>query len=214
MTRFTLRRPTSNATQTSNATHVGHAAATDWEPINNRTGHGLRGRSPAIRKTPSYPARGISLVELIVVLVLMGILASMATVSIRGVILRQRLARAAEVVEQFDTALRRSARNARRQVVGVIDRNHRRLTIGQVDRNARTFTLPNQVSIDSVRLARSSLATGSVNQIVAAGDGSSASYAVRLVSGHDTRWVVFAGGTGQVIHDLDRASVDFLLGTR
>ena len=166
----------------------------------------------------SHQGRGFSLVELVVVLVLMAILASMATVSIRGVIIRQRLARAAEVVEQFDTALRRSARNGRRRVVGVIDRSRRRLVIGQVNGKARTFSLPKQVSIDSVRLGSVRLgqspSTSSETQITAAGDGSSASYAVRLVSGQTRRWVLLAGGTGQVIHDLDSTSVDSLLGSR
>ena len=156
---------------------------------------------------------GFSLIELVVVLVLMAILASTATVSIRGIIIRQRLARAAEVLEQFDTALRRQARNGRRRVVGVIDRGRRRLVIEQSNGKARTFTMPKQVSIDSVRFGVSP-ATRSGTRIIASGQGSSESYAVRLVGGQTRRWVFFAGGTGQVVHNLDSVSVDLLLGSR
>ena len=56
---------------------------------------------------------GFSLIELVVVLLLMAIMASMATIGLQGVVIRGRLVRAAEVVEQFDTALRRQARNQR-----------------------------------------------------------------------------------------------------
>lgn len=159
-----------------------------------------------------------SLIELVVVMVLMAILASVATVSVRGVIVRQRLSRAAEIVEQFDTALRRQARQERRRVVGVIDRSQGRLIVGQLaagqpDQNSRRFQLPSQVTVDSIRLGNNRF-RNAATPIVANGDGSSPSYAIRLASGKTRRWVFLVGGTGQVVHGLSSASVDQILGIR
>jgi prepilin-type N-terminal cleavage/methylation domain-containing protein len=173
---------------------------------------GLAGPPRISSETPcSRP--GFSLIELVVVLVLMAVMASLATLSVRGVLARQRLARAAEVVEQFDTALRRSARNQRRVVTGMIDRSRSRLIIGQPDDPARAFRLPGHVAILSVRYRTQSTPAGR-SRILALGDGSSPSYAVGLASGGARRWVLFAGGTGQVVHGLDAASIDSLLGTK
>ncbi len=157
--------------------------------------------------------RGFSLIELVVVLVLMAVIASLATLSLRGVIARQRLGRAIEVIEQFDTALRRSARDQRRQVAGVIDRGRGRLTVDPSGDPSRTYTLPRQVSIDAIRFGPvSSSRTGS--QIIANADGSSPSYALRLASGDTRRWIFLVGGSGQVVDDFNDMAVDLALGMR
>lgn len=159
---------------------------------------------------------GFSLIELLVVLVIMGLLASLATFSIRGVVVRQRLARGAEIVEQFDTALRRSARDGRLNVVGEIDRSSGRLTVNPSGDRPRTFRLPRQVTINAIRFGKSiapgSGAGGSRTQVTASGTGSSRSYALRLASGDSHRWVLLVGGSGQVVHDLGGSTIDALLG--
>nr|WP_161501602.1 type II secretion system protein [Rhodopirellula sp. SM50] len=157
--------------------------------------------------------RGFSLIELIVVLVLMAVLASLATLSVRGVIARQRLGRAIEVIEQFDTALRRSARDQRRQVAGVIDRGRGRLTIDPSGDQSRTFTLPRQVSIDAIRFGPVS-ASRQGSQVIANRDGSSPSYALRLTTADTRRWVFLVGGSGQVVEDFNDMSVNLALGMR
>ena len=157
--------------------------------------------------------RAFSLIELVVVLVLMAVMASVATISIRGAVVRQRLSRAAEVVEQFDTALRRQARYQRRKVVGVIDRSQGRMTVDPGNDRPISFELPNHTSIDSIRFGRSR-PSRSDSRVLADSDGSSTSYAVRLSVGETKRWVLLIGGTGQVIHDLTDRSVASLLGAR
>ena len=148
-----------------------------------------------------------------VVLVLMALLASLATTSVRAVVLRQRLARAAEVVEQFDRALRRSARYQRRNVAGAIDRRRGRFSVAESAERTSVFDLPRQVSIDAIRFGtRRSSAIGET--LVASGDGATASYAIRLQCGDASRWVLMVGGSGQVVHDLNQSSIDSILGTR
>ncbi|MCA9140012.1 MAG: hypothetical protein KDB00_24735 [Planctomycetales bacterium] len=145
-----------------------------------------------------------------VVIALMGMLASLATMSIHGVIVRQRLSRAAEVVEQFDTALRRSALVQRRDVTGVIDRNRHRLFVDSDAESPMTFKLPNHVEIGSVRYGSSNQSVRG-NRVTFNEQGVSPSYAVRLDSGTNQRWVLLVGGTGQIVHDLDRGGVEAVL---
>ncbi|QEG02839.1 hypothetical protein Mal15_69600 [Stieleria maiorica] len=157
--------------------------------------------------------RGFSLIELIVVLVLMAILASLTTFSLRGVIARQRLGRAVEVVEQFDTALRRAARHHRRRVAATIDRGRGRLTVDLSGESARTFALPRQVSIDAIRFGPVP-ASRSGAQVTANPDGSTPSYALRLTTGDTGRWIFLAGGSGQIVDDFDPMAIDLALGMR
>ncbi|MCS7465532.1 type II secretion system GspH family protein [Stieleria sp. ICT_E10.1] len=157
--------------------------------------------------------RGFSLIELIVVLVLMAVIASLATLSVRGVIARQRLGRAVEVIEQFDTALRRSARDQRRQVAGVIDRARARMTVDPSGDPSRTYTLPRQVSIDAIRFGPVQRSAAGA-QVIANADGSSPSYALRLASGDTRRWIFLVGGSGQVVDDFNDTAVELALGMR
>ncbi|MEO1524022.1 MAG: prepilin-type N-terminal cleavage/methylation domain-containing protein [Planctomycetota bacterium] len=151
--------------------------------------------------------RGFSLVELVVVLLLLAILASMAAYSARGVVAKNRLARAVETVEQFDQALRRAARYERREITGVIDRQRGTLSVENGSDEHR-FRLPGRVSIESLKME------GSGGGLVAFGDGSTRSYAVELESDRARVFVVFAGGTGQVLHLNDVATVRAILESR
>lgn len=145
-----------------------------------------------------------SLIELVIVLILMALVASMATISLRGVTVRQRLAKAAERVEQFDLAMRRAARLNRDNAIGIIDRASGQLSIPQAN---KTFQLPSQVLIAAVRIGK-----GSDREVTVLPNGSSPSYAVRLSSGDASRWVLFVGGSGQVIHDADASLIEAVLG--
>ncbi|WP_286177523.1 type II secretion system protein [Rhodopirellula sp. JC639] len=172
-----------------------------------------RSEGRAINEFATQCNRGFSLIELIVVLVLTAILASLTTFSLRGVIVRQRLGRAVEVVKQFDTALRRAARHQRRQVAAVIDRGRGRLTIDPSGESMRTFTLPRQVSIDTIRFGPVP-ASRSGAQVTADPDGSTSSYALRLTTGDSGHWIFLAGGSGQIVDDFDPTAIELALGMR
>ena len=165
------------------------------------------------RPGKGFSRLGFSLIELIVVVLLMGILASMTTISVRGAIVRGRLTRAADLVQRFDVALRRAARSERRPVVGQIDRKRGRLTIDAGGNEPRLITLPKHVLIETIRF-RASTGSSRSNRIIADRDGASPTYALRLSSGGSQRWVLLVGGTGQVIHGLDSVSVNSFLAFR
>lgn len=151
-------------------------------------------------------AKGFSLIELVVVLLLLAILAAMATYSARGIVARDRLARGVETIEQFDRALRRAARSQRRPVKGMIDR--RRGEFAVEGSQERRFRLPDSVSIESLRMDASG------RGLTAIGDGSTSSYAVELQCDRAKVFVLFAGGSGQVLHLTDRSQVQSILETR
>lgn len=135
----------------------------------------------------------------------MSLVASMATLSLRGFTVRQKLAQAAERVEQFDLALRRAARRDRKGAIGIIDGGQGQLSIPKIN---KTIQLPSQVDIEMV-LTGSSRERG----VPVSPDGSSPSYAVRLSTGKAFRWVLIVGGSGQVIHDADATLVNAVFGS-
>ncbi|WP_161604636.1 prepilin-type N-terminal cleavage/methylation domain-containing protein [Roseiconus nitratireducens] len=157
--------------------------------------------------------RGFSLIELVVVLVLMALLATLAAYSVRGVFQRQRLARGVEIIQQFDLALRRAARRQRSPISAQIDPAGRRILILEGSSRSREFSMPRRVRIDRLRLAG---ATGSAaaDRIRVDGQGASPSYALRLASGAASRWVLVAGGTGQLVSVPKTSAVVQLLETR
>lgn len=140
--------------------------------------------------------KGFSLIELVVVLVIMGLVAGLASQSLRGVSTRKKLADAAAQVQAFDTAIRRAALTSRRPVVGVIDRAKRRLQVRADEQ--RDFPLPKGVTIGRVDLSGANS-----RQVVVQPDGSSVSYAIRMDADDISRWVIVAGGSGQVSSHLD-----------
>ena len=153
------------------------------------------------------PPSGFSLVELVVVLLLLAMLAAMATYSARGVVAKNRLSRGVEVLEQFDRALRRAARYERREVEGAIDRVRGVLTV-EDRQEERRFQLPRQVAIESLRME------GNARGLIALGDGSTPSYVVELECDRAKVFVLFAGGSGQVLHLTDAKQVQAILGAR
>lgn len=152
-------------------------------------------------------ARGFSLIELVVVLLLLAILAALATYSARGIVAKDRLARGVEAIEQFDRALRRAARSQRRTVKGVIDRRRGEFVVDGTSEQRR-FRLPRRVTMESLRMDTSG------RGLAALGDGSTASYAVELRCDRAKVFVVFAGGSGQVLHLTDPSRVQSILGSR
>ena len=159
-------------------------------------------------QSPPFDRYAFSLIELIVVMLILAMLAGMAAYSMRGAVARQRLASGVERVQQFDLALRRSARAQRKLAMGRIDRSGGQLLLKSPDGKTRRFRLPGRVEIESFRIA----GRGSDSTITARRDGSTATYAIQLAAGDARIWVLFAGGTGQVSRISDRLTVATLLG--
>ena len=160
-----------------------------------------------MRRPPKPSVAGFSLIELIIVLVILAVMAAMAAFSTRGAAARSRMARGVEVVEQFDLALRRAARHNRSNVSANIDRSRGRLLIN-LDGNARSFRIPDRVRIGSVRIRGGS----SSGRLIARGDGATETYAVEIESDGASAWVLFVGGSGQVIRCNDGKHAARLLG--
>ena len=153
-----------------------------------------------------HSRRAFSLIELVVVLVLMAIIASMATLSLRGVMVRYQLSQGVEVIQRFDAALRRSARLDRRGDAGEINRAAGRLAVAKLD---ESYVLPKSVQIRSVRVSDSTSRSVSVS-----GQGASPSYAIELSSGDASRWVLLVGGSGQFVIDPGTELISAMVGTR
>ena len=136
-----------------------------------------------------------------VVIILLGTLATIASFPIRGALARKRMTRACEAIEWFDTYARTQSKRLRQPVTATIDRSGDRLTVSSPDGRSRVFRLPRNVDLDAMRV----LGTNATSTVVFHSDGSSPSYAIRISSDTAEQWVFVAGGSGQVIRGLDPA---------
>lgn len=158
--------------------------------------------------------RAFTLIEMTVVIAILALLTTMATLSLGGVMDRYRLSRAAEAIEAFDARARRSARLSREGFEAIIDRRDRELTIPAADRGRRIETaqyrLPRNVEISDIRMRRK-VALGQKVAIRFSDQGASPTYAVELRRGKRTRWLVVLGISGQVVAVANEGEADALL---
>ncbi|OUT60129.1 hypothetical protein SV7mr_04880 [Stieleria bergensis] len=155
---------------------------------------------------PCASRRGFSLIELMVVVVLLAIMAALASVPVSGALARQDLSRSVQLIRLFDLRLRHQAQLEREPVKGLIDHQTGRLVVLVDGDPVKSFQLPQSVAVQAI---------GNVNRgIEVAGNGDAVSYAVQLACRGATQWVLVVGGSGQVLVDVDPRSVKMLLGVQ
>ena len=147
-----------------------------------------------------------TLIELLFVLVIMAVLASIAVLSLGGFISRYQLAQATESIERFDARARRDARRYRKPVDTTIKLNRRRLVN---ESSELEYSLPRSVTIEEVRVGRQAT-VGSQVKIDFDREGASPTYAVQLQRGKQSRWLIVLGTSGQVIPLASEGEVDAL----
>ena len=123
---------------------------------------------------------GFTLIEVLAALVLAGLLAAVAVASLAGPASAARMEDQVERLIAFDAAARRAG--------GTVERDRDTLRAGEATlRLDRGFTIASTVPDDGIVI------TG----------GRSADYAVELVGGGASRWVVFLGMTGRAVEVED-----------
>ena len=156
--------------------------------------------------------RAFTLIELVVVMVLLALLASLTVYSLGGTMDGYRISRAVETIESLDARARRTARTTRRPVTVTLDRKHRELVINPIDPREDTvsFRLPGRVVVEKIQLARKS-SSRKDSKIAINGQGRSPPYAIQLRRGELTKWLVVLGFSGQVVPVDNEGEVNAIL---
>ena len=166
------------------------------------------------RPKPIHPARGFSLVELVAVIALLAIFASLAGISVRGHIANARLELALESIEALDGRIRDEA--LRRQSPDELRINVDRGKVyqsgaGRKLPSSRTVALGDTVQIDRIRIAKRESRHGELRVLVSL-HGQSDSYALRLSTSTGRKvWLVVLGATGQCLRIEEEKDVASLL---
>lgn len=167
-----------------------------------------------MRERPAICRQAFTLIELIAVLVILGLLSIIASLSLGGVMDRYQLTRAAETLQSFDAKARREAARSRETLEGVISNGQHTLVIREAaDQNSTQwirYQLPRTVTITETRVSRKVI-SGRELTIPFRHGGCSPTYAVQLRRGRMSRWIVVLGISGQVIPVDGEEQVDALL---
>jgi prepilin-type N-terminal cleavage/methylation domain-containing protein len=164
-------------------------------------------------KLNKYRSAGFTLVEMSAVILLMGLLCGVATLTFRGPYQAACFEYSLQQIEQFDATLRQHARRFGRPAELTIDITQHRFTItaDESRSEARQFQLRPDVKIAAVRTAGLQSTYGTI-AIGVSRNGSTPSYALHLVSTQGAeRWIVVLGLVGQVLHVDDEQEVQALL---
>ena len=154
--------------------------------------------------------QAFTMIELIVVLVILGLLSSLAALTVRSSFDRHALASAFETIELFDQRLRRDARVARQPITATVDGFRGEMRLPEANGQSKIFRLPRRVVIKSVLSATVRSATQSFPLTVGI-DGRTSSYAIELEAGGASSWLVVLGGSGQASRVKERRTAEDLL---
>ncbi len=157
------------------------------------------------RKTESTAIRSaFTLIELLAVIAILGMFASVATVVVRGSVSAARHQLDWQRLQSMDVTLRAQCRRLKRPATLQVD-----LDTGTWERH--------MAGLQPLRLAETSSLDGIANrgQVMRAGratlfyraDGTSDSYAVRLAADADNQWRLVCGGSGQWIEEVSHDTV-------
>ncbi|MGB0595483.1 MAG: pilus assembly FimT family protein [Rubripirellula sp.] len=148
---------------------------------------------------------GFTLIEVVVVVTITALLATIGAVSLRGTVDRYYLSQARQAIEISDAKARRIARTTGRPVLMNIDRLKKQIEIQE-----STFRIPAGVEIASVEMA-SRLSGGTQVGIPFSDDGWSPTYAIELKRGEVGQWIVVIGASGQVVRVNEEGAANDLL---
>ena len=147
---------------------------------------------------------GFTLIELMVVVLIMGLMASVAVLSVRGHIDRARWTRSFEQIEQLDRIGRIAARRDASRYQLRFNRAKRSVELYAVESNVfkkklREVKLPTSLEFASFQKA-GNVGRGNDFEVEIASNGQSPSYALSIqTSSSQPQWLVVLGFSGQQI---------------
>ena len=159
---------------------------------------------------------GITLIELAIVLVIIGLMTSAVIISLKRPYQRIRLADTIEKVEQLQRMSRQLAvRQSEPMLIEfdfdrqVISRSWERDADSEnaKEHSSARITLSSGIRMSQLRIADQQMSSGTavveINQ-----NGVSNSFAMKLQSNHESVWLLFAGGSGQLTQLKNTEEVD------
>ena len=155
--------------------------------------------------------QGFTLLELVIVFVILGILSTIAITSLAGRVGDYQLTQATEIIGRADALARRQASHQRQPVNTSVARLANQQRVSKSPKtSSRSFKLPKGVSIGETKFRQQTVATSDFD-IRYNRYGISPSYAIKLIRGSQSRWIIVLGASGQIIQTNQSEEVNEIL---